>query len=82
MITITFPDGQKRQYEEGSSALDIAKSISHGLAKKVISAKVNGEVWEATRPIRHDARLQREYERDTARIHREIARAHRRKYGD
>ena len=58
MITITFPDGQKRQYEEGSSALDIAKSISHGLAKKVISAKVNGEVWEATRPIRHDARLQ------------------------
>ncbi|MCB0559327.1 MAG: threonine--tRNA ligase [Phaeodactylibacter sp.] len=58
MITITFPDGQERQYEAGSSALDIARSISHGLAKKVISAKVNGEVWEATRPIQHDARLQ------------------------
>ena len=33
MITITFPDGQERQYEAGSSALDIARSISHGLAK-------------------------------------------------
>ncbi|MCB9293363.1 MAG: threonine--tRNA ligase [Lewinellaceae bacterium] len=58
MINITFPDGQKRQYEKGSTALDIARSISHGLAQKVISAKVNGEVWEATRPIEHDARLQ------------------------
>jgi len=58
MINITFPDGQKRQYEKGTTALDIAKSISHGLANKVISAKVDGEVWEATRPIHHDARLQ------------------------
>ncbi|MCB0565344.1 MAG: threonine--tRNA ligase [Phaeodactylibacter sp.] len=58
MINITFPDGQVRQYEKGITALEIAKSISHGLAKKVISAKVNGEVWEATRPIHHDARLQ------------------------
>lgn len=58
MINITFPDGQKRQYEKGTTALDIARSISHGLAKKVISAKVNGEVWEATRPINQDARLQ------------------------
>ena len=45
MINITFPDGQVRQYEKGITALEIAKSISHGLAKKVISAKVNGEVW-------------------------------------
>lgn len=58
MINITFPDGQVRQYEKGITALEIARSISHGLAKKVISAKVNGEVWEATRPINHDARLQ------------------------
>ena len=58
MINITFPDGQVRQYEKGASALDIARTISHGLANKVISAKVNGEVWEATRPIHHDARLQ------------------------
>jgi threonyl-tRNA synthetase len=58
MINITFPDGQVRQYEAGTTALDIAQSISHGLAKKVLSAKVNGEVWDATRPIEHDARLQ------------------------
>ncbi|MCB9290282.1 MAG: threonine--tRNA ligase [Lewinellaceae bacterium] len=58
MINITFPDGQVRQYEKGITALEIARSISHGLAKKVISAKVNGEVWEATRPINQDARLQ------------------------
>ncbi len=58
MINITFPDGNVRQYEEGTTALDIAKSISHGLAKKVLSAKVNGEVWDATRPIHEDATLQ------------------------
>ncbi len=58
MINITFPDGNVRQYEAGTTAMDIAKSISHGLAKKVLSAKVNGEVWDATRPIHHDATLQ------------------------
>ncbi|MEL6863990.1 MAG: threonine--tRNA ligase [Bacteroidota bacterium] len=58
MIKITFPDGNIREYEAGSSAKDIAKSISHGLAKKVLSAKVNGEVWDATRPITQDATLQ------------------------
>ena len=58
MINITFPDGKVRQYEAGSSALDIAKSISHGLAKKVLSANVNGEVWDATRPIHEDAQLE------------------------
>ena len=58
MINITFPDGQVRQYEAGTTALEIAQSISHGLAKKVLSAKVNGEVWDATRPIEQDARLQ------------------------
>jgi threonyl-tRNA synthetase len=57
MIQITFPDGAKRTYEEGSSALDIAKSISEGLARKVLAAEVNGEVWDATRPINHDATL-------------------------
>ena len=58
MINITFPDGNVRQYEAGTSALDIAKSISHGLAKKVLSANVNGEVWDATRPIHGDANIQ------------------------
>jgi len=58
MINITFPDGNVRQYEAGTTAMDIAKSISHGLAKKVLSAKINGEVWDATRPIHEDATLQ------------------------
>ncbi len=58
MISITFPDGQVRQYESGVSAMDVAKSISEGLARNVLSAKVNGEVWDATRPITTDASLQ------------------------
>ncbi|HTE23254.1 threonine--tRNA ligase [Flavitalea sp.] len=57
MIKISFPDGAVREYNEGSSALDIAKSISEGLARKVIAANVNGEVWDATRPINNDATL-------------------------
>jgi len=40
-----------REYEQGSSALDVAKSISEGLARKGLAANVNGEVWDATRPI-------------------------------
>ncbi|MES2003417.1 MAG: threonine--tRNA ligase [Bacteroidota bacterium] len=57
MINISFPDGAVRQYESGVSALDIAKSISEGLAKKVLAASVNGQVWDATRPITADAAL-------------------------
>ncbi|WP_291907189.1 threonine--tRNA ligase [Chitinophaga sp. CB10] len=58
MMNITFPDGAVRQYETGVTALDIAKSISEGLARKVLAAKVNGEVVDATRPITTDATLQ------------------------
>lgn len=58
MINITFPDGAVRQYEPGISALDIAKSISEGLARKVLAAKVNGQVIDATRPITEDGTLQ------------------------
>jgi len=57
MIKITLPDGAVRQYEEGVSAMDVAKSISEGLARKVLAANVNGEVWDATRPITKDASL-------------------------
>ena len=42
MMNITFPDGATRQYANGTSALDIAKSISEGLARKVLAAEVNG----------------------------------------
>lgn len=57
MINISFPDGAIRQYEKGTSALDIAKSISEGLARKVLAASVNGDVWDATRPIEQDANV-------------------------
>jgi threonyl-tRNA synthetase len=57
MINITLPDGSVRQYEAGASAYDVASSISAGLAKAVISAEVNGEVWDLNRPIRKDVTL-------------------------
>ncbi len=57
MVQIQFPDGAVRAYEKGITALGIAKSISEGLAKKVLAASVNGEVWDATRPIHQDAAL-------------------------
>ena len=57
MIKITFPDGAVREYENGTTALQIAKSISEGLARKVLAATINGEVWDATRPINKDASL-------------------------
>lgn len=55
MINITLPDGSVRQYEAGVSAYDVAASISSGLAKAVISAEVNGEVTDLTRPIHTDS---------------------------
>jgi len=58
MIQIRFPDGATREYQEGISSLDIAKSISEGLARKVLAAKVNGQVWDASRAITADASLQ------------------------
>ncbi|MFA8300839.1 MAG: threonine--tRNA ligase [Hyphomicrobiales bacterium] len=58
MINITLPDNSVKQFEPGVSALDIAKSISEGLARNVLAAKVNGEVWDATRPINEDVNLQ------------------------
>ena len=57
MMKIKFPDGAEREYAEGSSALDIAKSISEGLARKVLVAEVDGEVWDGNRPIQKDAAL-------------------------
>lgn len=56
-MKISFPDGAVREYEQGVSAMDIAKSISEGLARKVLAASVNGEVWDMTRPIQSDASL-------------------------
>ncbi|GAB5416051.1 MAG: threonine--tRNA ligase [Crocinitomicaceae bacterium] len=58
MINITLPDGSVREVEKGTSAMDIAKSISEGLARNVLAAKVDGEVRDAQRPIETDATLQ------------------------
>jgi len=57
MINITLPDKSVRQVEKGTTALDIAMSISEGLARNVLSARVNGEVIDATLPINEDATL-------------------------
>jgi threonyl-tRNA synthetase len=57
MINITLPDNSVRTYTEGTTSMDIAKSISEGLARNVLSATVNGEVWDATRPINTNATL-------------------------
>ena len=58
MIYITLPDNSVRQFEPGVTGLDVARSISEGLARNVLSAKVNGEVWDAIRPINEDATVQ------------------------
>ncbi len=57
-ITITLPDGSKRSYPKGSTSLDVAMSISEGLARNVLAAKVNGEVRDSFRPIEQDSELQ------------------------
>lgn len=57
MINITLPDGSVREYEAGVSALDVALSISEGLARKVLAAEVDGKVIDAFRPINQDAHL-------------------------
>ena len=56
-INITLPDGSVRTYPSGTTSLEIATSISEGLARNVLSASVDGEVWDATRPIQKDAHV-------------------------
>jgi threonyl-tRNA synthetase len=56
-IKITLPDASIREVPLGTSALDVAKGISKGLARVVISAKINGEVWDLNRPITKDSTL-------------------------
>lgn len=57
IMNITFPDGAVRQYDKGSSAIDIAKKISEGLARKILAAEVNNEVWDLSRPINNDSAI-------------------------
>ncbi|WP_300427906.1 threonine--tRNA ligase [uncultured Parabacteroides sp.] len=55
MIKITFPDNSVKEYAEGTTAMQIAESISSRLAQEVLAASVNGEIWDLTRPINQDA---------------------------
>jgi threonyl-tRNA synthetase len=57
MITITLPDGSARQVEKGTTAMQVALSISEGLARNVLCAEIDGEVRDAGRPIDSDCRL-------------------------
>jgi threonyl-tRNA synthetase len=57
MVKITFPDKSVREFEKGITALEIAKSLSNSLAREVVAATVNGDVWDITRPIETDADL-------------------------
>ena len=58
LINITLPDGTVKEFEKGITAHDVAMSISEGLARNVLSAKVNGQVWDSNRAIEKDAHLQ------------------------
>ena len=55
MIKVSLPDGSIREYPDGASPLDVAKSISNSLAKKALAAKVDGEMWDLVRPFEGDA---------------------------
>ena len=57
MIKITLPDGTFKEVKKGTSSLDIAKSISEGLARKVLAAEIDGEIWDLNRSIDKDATL-------------------------
>ena len=58
MINIKFPDGSVKQFESGVTPLDIAKSISEGLARMILAASFNGEEWDIPRPICSDGEIQ------------------------
>jgi len=57
MINITLPDGSVRQYDKGITSMQIARSISEGLARNVLAAEVDGQVWDAERPVEKDSHV-------------------------
>jgi len=57
-IQITFPDGNQKSFEKPPTGLEIAQGISPGLAKKAAVVRVNGELWDLTRPIDRDAKFE------------------------
>ena len=57
MIKVTLPDGTSKQVNNNTTSLDIAKSISEGLARRVLASEVNGEVWDLNRPLDKNVKL-------------------------
>src|SRR6201746_2417804 len=66
MINITLPDGSVREYDKGITSAQIALSISEGLARNVLAAEVDGQVWDASRPIEQDSKVKLLTWNDTA----------------
>lgn len=58
MVTLTFPDGAARDYDAGVTAMEVAKSISKGLAKTVLAAKLDGKLVDASLPINDNAKIE------------------------
>jgi threonyl-tRNA synthetase len=58
MVTLTFPDGATRDFDAGVTAMEVAKSISKGLAKKVLAAKLDGELVDASLPINDNYKIE------------------------
>jgi len=58
MVTLTFPDGATRDFDAGVTAMEVAKSISKGLAKQVLAAKLDGDLVDASRPINNNHKIE------------------------
>ena len=58
MVTLTFPDGATRDFDAGVTAMEVAKSISKGLAKQVLAAKLDGTLVDAALPINDNAKIE------------------------
>ncbi len=56
-VKITLPDGSAREYQKGVKGIEIAQSISEGLARNALSIEVNGEIWDLSRPIDSDSAI-------------------------
>ena len=57
MIKVTLPDGSVKEFSKGTSSYQVALSISEGLARNVLAAEVNGEIWDANRALTSDVSL-------------------------
>jgi threonyl-tRNA synthetase len=58
MVAVTFPDGARRDYPQGTTGLDIAKGISPSLAKRTVAMALDGNVVDLTDPIEKDAKIE------------------------